>query len=311
MDCTDLREDNKDWIEELSNRYKGSQIKAASSVNREMLLFYWSLGRDIVQMDAENVYGSGFYEKLSSDLSNSIPDSKGFAPRNIRYMKRLFQFNAKIYEIMPQAVAKLPQVVAKLPQAITEPEENRPQLVDELFSIPWGHIRLLIDNCKNNPQKALFYIRKTIENSWSRTVLQNWLETDLYERHGKAINNFAETLPAPQGDLAQELTKDPYTFDFLTISPKYNEKELKDALTDNIQRFLMELGSGFSFIGREYRLLVGNTEQFIDLLLAHYATNAVKVPVCISEYQISHLLNEDYRNTLPSIEALERELSHN
>ena len=361
----------KEWIEELHKRYRSSQIKAASSVNKEMLLFYWSLGRDIVQMDAENIYGSGFYEKLSSDLSNSIPDSKGFSPRNIRYMKRLFIFNAKIYEILTQVgaklpwtktepVAKLPQVVAELPQAMTEP-------LEELFSIPWGHIRLLIDNCKNDPQKALFYIRKTIENNWSRATLQNWVETDLYERRGKAINNFAETLPSPQGDLAQEITKDPYTFDFLTISPKYNEKELKDALTDNIQRFLMELGSGFSFVGREYRLLVGNTEQLIDLLfynyrihcfvvvevkvtefsprdmgqlityvsevdgllkaendqptvglllcktkdnvLAHYATNAVKVPVSISEYQISHVLNEDYRNTLPSIETLERELS--
>ena len=357
----------KEWIEELRKRYKGSQIQAASSVNREMLLFYWSLGRDIVQMDAENVYGSGFYEKLSSDLSYSIPDQRGFSPRNIRYMKRLFLFNAKIYDILPKVVAKLPQVVAKLPQTITEPEENHPQPVEELFSIPWGHIRLLIDNCKNNPQMALFYIRKTIEHNWSRATLQNWLETDLYERHGKAINNFVETLPAPQGDLAQELTKDPYTFDFLTISPKFNEKELKDALTDNIQRFLMELGSGFSFIGREYRLLVGNTEQYIDLLfynyrihcfvvveikvsefspkdmgqlityvsavdgllktendkpsvglllcktkdnvLAHYATNAVKVPVSISEYQITHFLNDDYRNTLPSIETLERELN--
>lgn len=131
----------KEWIEELRKRYKGSQIQAASSVNREMLLFYWSLGRDIVQMDAENVYGSGFYEKLSSDLSYSIPDQRGFSLRNIRYMKRLFLFNAKIYDI-------LPQVVAKLPQAITEPEENHPQPVEELFSIPWGHIRLLIDNCK-------------------------------------------------------------------------------------------------------------------------------------------------------------------
>ena len=114
----------KEWIEELHKRYRSSQIKAASSVNKEMLLFYWSLGRDIVQMDAENIYGSGFYEKLSSDLSNSIPDSKGFSPRNIRYMKRLFLFNTKIYEILPQLGAKLPRTktepVAKLPQVVAE-----------------------------------------------------------------------------------------------------------------------------------------------------------------------------------------------
>jgi predicted nuclease of restriction endonuclease-like (RecB) superfamily len=346
-----------------------------------MIEFYWSLGRGIVQMDAENTYGSGFYEKLSSDLIDSIPNAKGFSPRNLRYMKRLFLFSRRISEILPQVVAKMKDahlkdeyMIDKQPKSKIHPQvvgnsdsEILPQVVEKLFCLPWGHIRLLIDKCENNPQKALFYIQQTLEHNWSRAVLQNWLDTDLYERHGKAITNFFSALPSPQSDLAQELTKDPYSFDFLSITPRYDEKQLKDALLDNIQRFLMELGSGFSFVGREYRLLVGETEQFIDALfynfqihcfvvievkvtefnprdmgqlityvsavdgimkkevdqptvgllicktkdnvLAKYATDAVKVPVGVSEYQISHFLNEGLRTSLPSTEELEEALS--
>ena len=145
-------------------------------------------------------------------------------------------------------------------------DEISPQLVDELCRVPWGHHRFIIDKCKGDADKAIFYIRKTIENNWSRAVLLNWLDTNLYERQGKAITNFTTHLPEAHGDLANELTKDPYNFDFLTMTEGYNEKELKDALTNNIVKFLMELGNGFAFVGREYRLEVGSTEQFIDLL---------------------------------------------
>ena len=144
--------------------------------------------------------------------------------------------------------------------------EISPQLVDDLCKVPWGHHRYIIDKCKGDPDKAIFYVRKTIENSWSRAVLLNWLDTNLYERQGKAITNFSLQIPESHSDLAKELTKDPYNFDFLTMTEGYNEKELKDALTDNIVKFLMELGNGFAFVGREYRLQVGETEQFIDLL---------------------------------------------
>ena len=160
-----------------------------------------------------------------------------------------------------------------------------PQVGAELLSIPWGHIKLQIDKCKNEPKKVLFYSRKTIENNWSRAVLQNWLDTDLYERHGKAITNFALTLPAPQSDLAQEMTRDPYSFDFLTIRAQYDEKELKDALMENVQRLLMELGSDFAFVGREYRLVVGQTEQFLDLLFYNYLLHCfVVVEVKASDF---------------------------
>ena len=130
-----------------------------------------------------------------------------------------------------------------------------------------------------------FYSRKTIENNWSRAVLQNWLDTDLYERQGKAITNFALTLPSPQSDLAQEMTRDPYNFDFLTIRAQYDEKELKDALMNNVQRLLMELGTGFAFVGREYRLVVGQTEQFLDLLFYNYLLHCfVVVEVKVSDF---------------------------
>ena len=131
----------------------------------------------------------------------------------------------------------------------------------------------------------MFYSRKTIENNWSRAVLQNWLDTDLYERQGKAITNFALTLPSPQSDLAQEMTRDPYNFDFLTIRAQYDEKELKDALMNNVQRLLMELGTGFAFVGREYRLVVGQTEQFLDLLFYNYLLHCfVVVEVKVSDF---------------------------
>lgn len=139
-----------------------------------------------------------------------------------------------------------------------------------MFQIPWGHHCLLLDKCNGKMDKALFYVEQTLKNNWSRVVLQNWLDTDLYERQGKTITKFASTLPVPQSDLAQEMTIDPYNFDFLTIRARYDEKELKDALMDNVQRFLVELGTGFAFIGREYRLLVGSTEQFIDPLFYNF-----------------------------------------
>ena len=132
--------------------------------------------------------------------------------------------------------------------------------------ILWGHFKLIIDKCRSNPDKALFFVRKTVENNWSRAVLLNFLDTDLYERQGKAITNFNSSLPSQYGELAQEITKDPYKFDFLTMEEAYNEKGLKDALMDNIQYFLMELGTGFAFVGREYRLVIGHTEEYLDLL---------------------------------------------
>lgn len=154
--------------------------------------------------------------------------------------------------------------------------------MEQFKLIPWGHVRLIIDKCSDNIEKAKFYVSQTLENNWSRAVLMNFLDTRLYERQGKAVTNFNRTLPSPDSDLAQEITRDPYNFDFLTIRGRYDEKELKNALMDNIQRFLMELGTGFAFVGREYRLQVGGTEQFIDMLfyninLRRYVVVEIKI----------------------------------
>ena len=245
------------WIQDISNRFKRSQIKAATYVNGEMLLFYWGIGADIVEKKMTSGYGSNFYNNLSNDLKDILPDVKSFSPRNLRYM-------ADFYE-MYKDIENLQQVVAKCES------ENLQQVVANseagmIFRIPWGHHIQILTKCKGNRDKALYFVRQTLKNNWSRAVLMNFLDTELYERDGKAITNFEKLLPGVGTDLANELTKDPYNFDFLTMRAGYDEKELKDALMDNIQKFLLELGRGFAFVGREYRLVVGDTEQFIDML---------------------------------------------
>ena len=335
-----INEDFKTWVTSISNKYKQAQIKAAISVNSEMLKFYFELGKEISNNSFKATYGSKFYDSLSSELISNLPNVKGLSSRNLRYIE-------SFYSLYTSAIEKMPQLVA------------------ELFSIPWGHHRYIIDKCKD-VDKALFFVRKVHENNWSRDVLLNFISTDLYEREGKAINNFELALPDLNKDLAKQITKDPYNFDFLTITNEYNEKELKDALIDNIQKFLLELGEGFAFVGREYRLLVGETEFFTDLLfyniklhayvvievkttkfnpgdlgqlstyvssvnhllkrdndnqtigllickdkdkiVAEYSLENYNIPLGISSYELNKLLPKELKNSLPSIEELERKL---
>ena len=271
-----IKADNeyKNWIEDISKRFRQCQIRASLKVNSDMLKFYWSLGRDIVGLSDKNGYGSDFYRVISSDLKDIFPNLKSFSPTNLKYMRYF-------YEMYPNAENR--QQVADELVII----ENRQQVADDLgmqiiFMIPWGHQMLLLDKCKGNQEKALFYVKKTFENNWSRAVLLNFLDTDLYEREGKAVTNFELTLPEIESDLAIQITRDPYNFDFLTIRKKYDEKELKDALMDNIEKFLLELGNGFAFVGREVRIEMGETENFIDMLFYNiklhcYAVVEVKV----------------------------------
>lgn len=258
-----MDEEYRKWIEDIGKRYKQRQIKASVSVNQEMIGFYWSIGRDIVEKSAESKWGSGFFVNLSKDMRTILPGVQGLSSSNLRYMK-------KFYELYSDPI--LPQFVEELKSK--EDSINVPQLVGdlsdkELFSIPWGHHRAIIDKCKLDREKSIFFVKKTILNNWSRAVLLNFLDTDLYERQGKAISNFEYALPEPQSDLAQEITKDPYNFDFVAIREDYSEKELKDVLMDNITKFLMELGKGFAFVGREYTIPIEGTEEKIDLLFYH------------------------------------------
>ena len=256
-----IKADNeyKEWIAGISTDFRKSQIRASMKINDEMLRFYWKLGKGISSMSEQFGYGMGFYKTVSDDLKSILPDVKSFSPTNLKYMRYF-------YEMYPDAVI-CPQVEDEL---ITD--ANRPQVGDDLqiiFKIPWGHNKIILDKCKGNSAKALFYIRKTIENNWSRDVLLNFLGTDLYEHQGKAITNFSNTLPIEQSDLAQAITKDPYNFDFLALREEYNERELEDALVEQITQFLLELGTGFSFIGKQVEIKVGESNFYMDLLFYH------------------------------------------
>lgn len=331
----------KNWVSQISIRYRNSQIKAAIRVNNEMLYFYFELGKEIAYTSFKATYGSKFYDNLSKELIANLPDVSGLSPVNLRYMEKFYTLYKDSIQIFPQ-------------------------LVEQLFSIPWGHHRYIIDKCKN-VEEALFFVNKTLENNWSRDVLLNFLDTDLYKRQGKAITNFSAQLPLIESDLAQQVTKDPYNFDFLTIREKYDEKELKEALTLNIQNFLLELGNGFAFVGKEYRLLVGESELYTDLLfyniklhayvvievktrkfkpedlgqlsayvasvnhllktendnetigllickdkdevVAKYTLENYNIPLGISSYELSKLIPERFESSLPTIEEIENELT--
>jgi predicted nuclease of restriction endonuclease-like (RecB) superfamily len=267
-------EEYKKWLVELKTRIRQSQIKAAVRVNKEMLSLYWSMGQDIVALQMESTWGTGFFDKLSRDLRSEFPDMEGFSTTNLKYCKYFYQFYSQDVPIRQQLVDVIrPQVGDELQTPENKKITIRPQLGDELqinplFSIPWGHHKAIIDKCKSINQ-ALFYVQKTIQNNWSRVVLLNFIKDDLYGRQGKAITNFDRLLPEVQSDLANETLKDPYNFDFLTLSEKYREKELEDALVENITKFLLELGQGFAFVGRQYPIMVGDRERFIDLLFYH------------------------------------------
>lgn len=274
-----LDNDYLQWVSELSKRYRQSQVKAAIKVNTEMLRFYWSLGRDIVALKAEARWGSKFLTNLSRDLKEQNPSATCFSPTNLLYIKNFYRLYQEYDEITPQ-------LGEQLENASTMPTKIAPQVGElikkDIFSTPWGHHKLLIDKFLNEPQKAMFYVRQTVANGWSRNVLHNFIDSSLYERQGLALSNFKDTLPSADSSLAQELTKDPYNFAFTGITKTYNERILKDALLNNITRFLTELGTGFAYVGKEYRLQIGDTENFIDLLfynlnLSCYVVIEVKI----------------------------------
>ena len=246
----------KKWIQELSLRYRQSQIKASIRVNSEMLRFYWSVGKDITERQFDNKYGTHFYENLSRDLVVALNVKKGLAPTSLRYTKYFYQLYSPLFENRRQPADDLRKAIYR--QTAEE--------LDLLFCIPWTHHQKIIDKVQGDSQKALFFVRKTWENQWGRGMLVNFLDTDLYEREGKALSNFSIALPAVESDFAQQLIKDPYHFEFLQLNEKYSEKELKDELMSKLSQFLLELGKGFSFVGREFRLSAGGKDKYIDLL---------------------------------------------
>lgn len=289
---TILDKDYKKWVTELSSRYRKSQIKAAIKVNTELLKFYWELGRDIEEMHVEKRWGENVIKSLSIDLQRENPDAHCFSRTNLYYVKKFYLLYFNSFENVQQLVGQIQKGSKSVnhQQVVVKSEEIVNQLLSNLFSIPWGHHTLLIDKCSNSPDKAFFFVQQTVENGWSRSTLLNMLSTDLYERHGKALTNFQRTLPAETSDLAQELTKDPYDFAFTGITGRHNEKLLKDKLLDNITKFLVELGTGFAYVGREYSLQVGNREQFLDLLFYNLNLSCyVVVEVKIGKFEFADI----------------------
>lgn len=243
---SDIFKENKNysaWLKAIKDKIRYVQLKAAVAVNSELINFYWELGADIVEKQASAKWGDGFLNKLSHDLMTEFPDMKGFSVRNIKYIRQWFLFYSAQNTIGQQPVSQLAQ-------------------------IPWGHNIAIISKSKNI-EEALYYVRNTIAYGWSRSVLVHQIESGLYAREGKAINNFRATLPEPQSDLAVQTLKDPYIFDFLTMSKDFNELELEKGLIDHITHFLLELGAGFAYIGRQVPLTVGDREFFVDLLFYH------------------------------------------
>lgn len=283
----------RSWVKELKQRYLSARLKASVDANRTLLEYYWSVGRDIEDKQYANTYGSKFYETLSHDMRSEMSGEKGFSEGNIRYMYRFYQLYNQLIVNLPQSAEDFSQT--NLLQGVDDSDiANLPQLAERLYnevcSIPWDHQRRIIDKCKGDAKKALFFVRKVIENSWGRDVLLNFLGTDLYERQAKALTNFSQTLPAPQSDLAQQTTKDPYVFNFLAMTEVYNERELEDALVANVTKFLVELGTGFAYMGRQYRLQVGEKEIFIDLLFYNTRIHAYCcVELKTGSFEASHL----------------------
>jgi predicted nuclease of restriction endonuclease-like (RecB) superfamily len=226
------------FLNQIKSDIQETQLRAAISVTHELTQLYWRIGINLSKRIAEEGWGAKTIERIAKDISSSFPDVSGFSYRNLYFMR---------------------QFAEGYPDGISETAVSQ---------IPWGHNIVLLQRV-DSIQKRLWYAQQTLENGWSRNMLTTWIESDLHSRQGRAINNFKKTLPEFQSDLAEQTLKDPYNFSFLALDKKYREQELEQGLIDHIQKFLMELGQGFAFIGRQHHLEVSGREYAIDLLFYH------------------------------------------
>ena len=325
------------WLADLKSRIHSAQQRATLAVNRELVLLYWQIGRDILTRQSVQGWGAKVIERLAQDLRVAFPDMKGFSPRNLKYMRAFAQAWPEA-EFVQQAAAQL----------------------------PWFHLCTLLDKLKTREERD-WYLAQTVKHNWSRNILGMQIETRLLERSGKAVTNFEFSLPKPQSDLARQSLKDPYRFDFLGLTDKAQEREIENALVKHVTEFLLELGAGFAFVGRQVLLDVGGDEFFIDLLFYHlklrcyvvielkagkfkpehlgqlgfyltavdaqikhpqdgptiglllcrsqnkvvaeYALRNNAQPLGVAEYQLLESLPAELQTSLPSIEQIERELA--
>ncbi|KVT60577.1 hypothetical protein WL48_32960 [Burkholderia ubonensis] len=232
-------DDYRSWLTDLKQRVEHARQRAAASANRELVTLYWQIGRDILERQQRRGWGAKVIDQLARDLKDAFPDMRGFSPRNLKYMRALAQ-------------------AWPAPEFVQQPAAQ----------LPWFHLCTLLDKVKD-PADRDWYAGKSLEHGWSRNVLAMQIDTQAHTRAGSAVTNFDARLPPPQSDLAREALKDPYVFDFLGLTEDAQERDIEQALTRHITRFLLELGAGFAFVGRQYRLEVGGDEFFIDLLFYH------------------------------------------
>lgn len=327
-------------LDSLKTKIKSAQLKAALSVNTEMIILYWEIGKTILERQQQEGWGSKIIDTLSADLSKSFPDMKGFSTRNLKYMRK-FAETYPDFELVQQLVAL----------------------------IPWGHNVFLMDKIKTSEER-LWYAKKTKEFGWSRNIMVLQIESNLYQRQAMSekVTNFERTLPKPQSDLAQELLKDPYKFDFLSIGDQAHEREIEKELVKHITHFLLELGKGFAFVGQQYHLEISGDDYYLDLLFYHlnlncfvvlelkagefkpeyagklnfylsavddllkrehdnpsigiilcktknkikaeYALRGINKPIGVSEFKLVESIPDELKTSLPTIEEIEKEFEH-
>lgn len=272
------------WIQELKQKINAAQLKASVAVNEEMILLYWDIGKSIVEKQTAFSWGSKVVEMLAADLKRDLPDTKGFSRSNLFAMRQFYLFY-KDSLIVHQPRGQLRNEIqgtgneiVQQPAGLFQSRDVQNKIVHQaggqlpkesvLTKIPWRHHVAILNKCKS-VHEAVFYLQQTIQNNWSRNMLEIQISSGLKNRLGKAQNNFELTLPKPQSDLATETLKDPYKFDFLTLESNVQELELEKQLTENIMQFLLELGKGFAFVGRQYPIQIGKKERKLDLLFYH------------------------------------------
>ncbi len=255
------------WLKELKAKIRSTQVKAVLAANRELILFYWELGEDLSRKLAETNWGSKVIGRLARDLHSEFPGMQGFSRTNLYYTKKFYEY----FSTFSEREQMIPPTGGQIDSPLMPHRETQtyPVIVHQIGGqLPWSHIKILLDKVSDH-QEALFYIQQSIENGWSRDILALQIKSNLFGRQGKAISNFKETLPKPQSELAQQTIKDPYTFDFLSMATPYNERDIEDQLVGHITKFLLELGKGFAFIGKQYHLEVGESDYYLDLLFYH------------------------------------------
>ncbi|MBQ1532877.1 MAG: DUF1016 family protein [Solobacterium sp.] len=286
------------WIYEVKQRFRSAQIKAAVKVNSEQLLFNWQLGRDLVVRKAEEKWGSGIVEQVSLDLQAAFPEAKDFSARNLWFMKQWYSFYAlkkNVVELIAELEKNIDISDKKLKQVASEIQREKLNQVDSeiafpaIFAyVPWMHHVLIIQKCKS-VEGALFYIKRTVEEGLSRNALDNCIRADMYHKIGTAVTNFNKLLPEPQSKLAQELLKENYDLGFIGLPEEYDEIALEEAIEQRMTRFLLELGEGWAFVGRQKEIIISGKTRKIDLLFYHiylrcYVVMELKVKPFIPEY---------------------------